>query len=101
MIKVGTSIKKQLATVLLVCLTTLSYGQGITIYTIGDSTMANKPDTEQNPERGWVQMLPAFFNQDITIVNKAINGRSTRSFIDEGRWKEVYQMLQPDRKSVV
>ncbi|EKF55360.1 rhamnogalacturonan acetylesterase [Galbibacter marinus] len=95
MIKVGTSIKKQLAAVLLVCLTTLSYGQGITIYTIGDSTMANKPDTEQNPERGWVQMLPAFFNQDITIVNKAINGRSTRSFIDEGRWKEVYQMLQP------
>lgn len=95
MTTIGTFIKKHLTAVLFFCLTTLVYGQNITIYTIGDSTMANKPDTEQNPERGWAQMLPEIFNKDITIVNKAVNGRSTRSFINEGRWEEVYQMLQP------
>ncbi|WP_417362937.1 rhamnogalacturonan acetylesterase [Galbibacter sp.] len=91
----GISIKQRIAVVLLFCLTTVVYGQSISIYTIGDSTMANKPNPDQNPERGWVQMLAGFFNDQVTIVNKAVNGRSTRSFIDEGRWKEVYEALKP------
>lgn len=95
MTRTGTSIKQCLAVMLLFCLTTVAYGQSISIYTIGDSTMANKPNPDQNPERGWVQLLPGFFNDQITIINKAVNGRSTRSFIDEGRWKEVYEALKP------
>src|SRR5690606_25616114 len=95
MITTGISIKQQLAVVFFFCLSTVVYCQNITIYTIGDSTMANKPDTDQNPERGWVQLLPGFFNDKVTIVNKAVNGRSTRSFIDQGRWDEVYQLLKP------
>ncbi len=66
----------------------------LTIYTIGDSTMANKLNPNENPERGWAQMLPDFFNEDVTIDNRAVNGRSTRSFIDEKRWELVYDSLK-------
>lgn len=70
------------------------YAQQITIYTIGDSTMAIKPNPEQNPERGWAQMLPNFFNNNVKINNKAVNGRSTKSFIEEKRWEAVYDSLK-------
>ncbi|HSQ47145.1 MAG TPA: rhamnogalacturonan acetylesterase [Lutibacter sp.] len=68
--------------------------QQTTIYTIGDSTMANKPNPEENPERGWAQMLPQFFNNEVIIDNRAVNGRSTKSFIDEKRWDSVHKMLK-------
>lgn len=57
--------------------------------------MADKPNPEENPERGWGQMLPDFFNEKVTVKNYAVNGRSTKSFIDEGRWGEVLSELQP------
>lgn len=69
--------------------------QKTTIYSIGDSTMANKIKPEENPERGWGQMLSAFFNEDVIIDNRAVNGRSTRSFINEKRWEAVYNVLKP------
>jgi lysophospholipase L1-like esterase len=69
--------------------------QKTTIYTIGDSTMANKTKPDENPERGWGQMLPLFFNDNIIIDNRAVNGRSTRSFIDEKRWDAIYKVLKP------
>lgn len=64
------------------------------LYMVGDSTMANKPDLEY-PERGWGQLLPMFFDTTITIENHAKNGRSTRSFIYEGRWDSVCNKLKP------
>ena len=64
------------------------------IYTIGDSTMANKKP-EVYPETGWCQVLPDFFNETVTIRNHAVNGRSTKSFIDEGRWQAVLDSLTP------
>lgn len=65
-----------------------------TIFMIGDSTMANKP-LEDNPERGWGQLFPQFFEKDIVIKNYAVNGRSTKSFIDEHRWDSVLAQLKP------
>lgn len=67
----------------------------ITIYTIGDSTMANKPNPEQNPERGWVQVLTPFFNEKVTIKNHAVNGRSTKSFRELNHWQPVLDSLKP------
>lgn len=67
----------------------------ITIYMIGDSTMSDKPNPESNPERGWGQMLPSFFNERITIKNFALNGRSSKSFINEGHWNTVLDTLNP------
>lgn len=67
----------------------------ITIYSIGDSTMADKDTSGNNPERGWCQMLPAFFDTDaVKIDNRAKNGRSSKSFISEGLWQKVLNDLQ-------
>jgi DNA sulfur modification protein DndE len=64
------------------------------LYLVGDSTMANKPDLEY-PERGWGQLLPTYFDTSrIIIENHAQNGRSTRSFIYEGRWDSIYNKLK-------
>jgi lysophospholipase L1-like esterase len=65
----------------------------ITIYTIGDSTMANK-DPEKNPEHGWGQVLSRFFNDQIIIDNRAKNGRSSKSFMTEGLWTEVLSNIK-------
>ncbi|MCD0468900.1 rhamnogalacturonan acetylesterase [Flavobacterium sp. JAS] len=70
------------------------FAQNPTIYTIGDSTMANKKDPERNPEHGWAQVLGSFFKENITLENKAVNGRSTKSFINEKRWDSIYKKLK-------
>ncbi|MGS2761660.1 rhamnogalacturonan acetylesterase [Sinomicrobium sp. M5D2P9] len=66
----------------------------VTIFTIGDSTMADKPVEGGNPERGWCQLLPEFLTGDVVVENHAVNGRSSRSFISEGRWTEVLSCLK-------
>lgn len=64
------------------------------IFLVGDSTMANKP-TDDNPERGWGQLFPNFFNQeDVEIQNLAMNGRSTKSFINEHRWDTLMSRVK-------
>lgn len=57
--------------------------------------MSNKKNPDRNPERGWGQMLQQYFNDDVLVSNHAVSGRSTRSFIDEGRWDKVVNLLQP------
>lgn len=79
---------------ILLFVTSCSTAQQITIYAIGDSTMANKPYPDENPERGWGQILPDFFTNNVVIDNRAVNGRSTRSFIDEGKWNDVLKTLK-------
>ena len=66
----------------------------ITIFLVGDSTMANKP-LEDNPEKGWGMYLPQFFNHSVVVENKAVNGRSNKSYIDEGKWDAVVQQIKP------
>ncbi len=44
--------------------------------------MANKPLANDNPERGWGQMLPQFLTDNVVFDNRAVNGRSTKSYID-------------------
>ena len=67
--------------------------QKITVYTIGDSTMANK--SEGSTERGWGMLLPWFVDASKAAVsNHAVNGRSTLSFIKEGRWDTVCSALK-------
>ena len=66
----------------------------ITIFMIGDSTMANKSLKNGNIERGWGQMLPEFLIGDVRVDNHAMNGRSSLSFINEGRWDAVLAKLK-------
>ena len=51
--------------------------------------MANKENPTKNPEHGWGQLLPELMNSDLEIQNHATNGRSSKSFRTEGRWKKV------------
>ncbi len=67
----------------------------VTVFMIGDSTMANKPLDKENQERGWGQMLPLYFNGAIKVDNHAVNGRSSKSFIGEGRWDKVKEKMRP------
>src|SRR3954469_8631960 len=66
----------------------------ITIFMAGDSTMAIK-QPDKRPETGWGEMLGQYFKDGIVkIENRAVNGRSTKSFISEGRWQEIIDNLK-------
>lgn len=65
------------------------------VFMVGDSTMADKPLTD-NPERGWGQLFPQYLTDEVLVKNYAVNGRSTKSFIKEGRWDSVMKYLQKD-----
>ena len=65
------------------------------MHPIGDSTMADKPLEKPNPERGWGQLLPRYFRDPAMVVNHAKNGRSSKSFRDEGLWQPVLDALRP------
>lgn len=83
-----------LCAVLLLSAFTMDRPRKFTVFLIGDSTMADKSLKGNNPERGWGMMLQGFFTENVTVDNHAVNGRSTKSFIDEGRWKAVLQKIQ-------
>jgi lysophospholipase L1-like esterase len=67
----------------------------VTIFLAGDSTMSQKLP-EKRPETGWGEMLGKFFEDGKVIIdNRAQNGRSTRTFISEGRWQAIVDALHP------
>ncbi|MFR9251061.1 MAG: GDSL-type esterase/lipase family protein [Alistipes shahii] len=70
-------------------------GGNLRVHLIGDSTCATKELSKQNPERGWGQLFQPLFDGSVTIRNHAVNGRSTKSFRDEGRWQRVCDELRP------
>ena len=65
----------------------------ITLRLMGDSTMADKEELVESPERGWGQLFPTYVKENLHIENHAKNGRSTRSFITEGRWDDLQRYL--------
>jgi lysophospholipase L1-like esterase len=67
----------------------------LTIYIAGDSTAARKLP-EKRPETGWGEMLQQHFDEKKVVVDdRAQNGRSTKTFISEGRWQAIVDVLQP------
>ncbi|MBQ8219654.1 MAG: pectin esterase [Bacteroidaceae bacterium] len=91
-------MKKSLICLLMALITLTAFKEGekkITVFMIGDSTMANKSITGGKPERGWGHVLGGFFTEDIIVDNHAVNGRSSKSFIDEGRWDKVLSRIKP------
>ncbi len=79
---------------LLVSLLTTSffYQQKPTLYIIGDSTVQNN-----NKEKwGWGTILSDYLDTNrINISNQAIAGRSSRTFLKEGRWEHIDSLLKP------
>ncbi len=88
-------IKMLAALCAVVLLSAFTPDRTITIFMIGDSTMANKPLEGGNLERGWGHVLGGFFSEDICVENHARNGRSSKSFIDEGLWEVVINRVKP------
>lgn len=65
----------------------------ITIFLIGDSTMAHKASWAF-PETGWGMPFSFFFDSTVVVENRAKNGRSTRTFIEENLWQAVADELK-------
>ncbi|HEV7332776.1 MAG TPA: rhamnogalacturonan acetylesterase [Flavisolibacter sp.] len=64
-----------------------------TVYLIGDSTISIK-ETKAFPETGWGMPFAHFFDSTVVVDNRAKNGRSTRTFIEEGLWAPVMEKLK-------
>ena len=66
-----------------------------TFYIIGDSTVKNGDGTGENNQMGWGTVITPFFDTTtINVQNHAIGGRSSRTFITEGRWERILQTLK-------
>jgi unsaturated rhamnogalacturonyl hydrolase len=67
-----------------------------TLWLIGDSTVRNGRGDGANNQMGWGDELASFFDTSkVNIVNRAIGGRSSRTYITEGHWTEVLPMIKP------
>lgn len=73
---------------LLILLFTFQEKKAIKIFMAGDSTMSIK-EIKAYPETGWGMPFAYFWDSTVTVINKAKNGRSTRSFMEEGLWKSI------------
>lgn len=51
-------------------------------------------DSKAYPETGWGMPFVYFWDSTVTVDNRAKNGRSTQSFMDEGLWKPVMEQMQ-------
>src|SRR5213595_4196151 len=61
-----------------------------TLWIVGDSTLNSNA-----PLRGWGQELAQFFDlKRINVVNRAIGGRSSRTFQYEGRWDKIMSEIK-------
>ena len=62
-----------------------------TIYIIGDSTVEDNTP----PFRGWGWALPDYVAPGVQVANHAMSGRSSLSFMNEGRFAPVEEGMQP------
>jgi rhamnogalacturonan acetylesterase len=61
-----------------------------TLFIVGDSTARNQMDL------GWADHLaPLFDTTKINLANRAIAGRSSRTYYNEGRWDQVVAQMKP------
>ncbi len=79
-----------LAVVAIISVSCLQPATDVRLFLAGDSTVqdVNRKDSTKL-DWGWGQVLPRFFNENVTVVNMAKGGRSSRSFTEEGRWDKL------------
>jgi lysophospholipase L1-like esterase len=65
------------------------------VYIIGDSTASIKLDNKR-PEAGWGEYIHCYLDPKVTIINKAVNGRSTKSFVELGHLDFIDQLTKDD-----
>ncbi|MBT2758995.1 rhamnogalacturonan acetylesterase [Mesobacillus foraminis] len=65
----------------------------ISVYLAGDSTVSSY-DQPLAPRMGWGQVLDRYFDDKIVVKNEASSGRSSKSFIDEGRLDAILDEIE-------
>lgn len=71
------------------------YQQKPVLYIIGDSTVRNGDGSGRNGQWGWGSFMAAYFDTTkIGVQNHAMGGRSSRTFITEGRWDKIMADLK-------
>ncbi|MDQ6785456.1 MAG: rhamnogalacturonan acetylesterase [Acidobacteriota bacterium] len=67
-----------------------------TLFLIGDSTVRNGQGDGANGQWGWGEPLVDYFNPaKINVVNRAVGGLSSRTYLTGGHWDKVLAMLKP------
>lgn len=77
---------RRLVLLLLAIATPLYAAASIKVTIASDSTACAYGSNEARGRRGWGEILPEFLSSNVVIDNQAASGRSSKSFIDEGRW---------------
>jgi unsaturated rhamnogalacturonyl hydrolase len=63
---------------------------------VGDSTVRNGNGDGAHNQMGWGdELAPYFDTSKINVVNRAIGGRSSRTYITEGHWGETLKLIKP------
>ncbi len=66
-----------------------------TLFLIGDSTVRNGQGAGANGQWGWGEPLVAYFDANkINVVNRAVGGLSSRTYLTLGHWERVMAMLK-------
>ncbi len=66
------------------------------LFLVGDSTVRNGQGDGANAQWGWGEPLVAYFDQTkINVVNRALGGRSSRTYLTGGQWERVLAQLKP------
>lgn len=68
--------------------------KSIDVYLAGDSTVQTY-DEKSTPQAGWGQSIGDYFSERIRIYNHAIGGRSSKTFITEGRLDDIMADIDP------
>ncbi|MFV0470481.1 MAG: rhamnogalacturonan acetylesterase, partial [Paludibacteraceae bacterium] len=84
-------MKKYFFSVILLFIVTAfsSSNKKIKIFIAGDSTAQTYKEERDGLIKGWGQMLSLFLDNDVEVVNHAMGGRSTKTFLNEGRWDKL------------
>lgn len=66
------------------------------VFLIGDSTVKNGSGKGDRGQWGWGQVLQRHFDHErIVIENRALGGRSSRTYLTEGLWERTLNRVRP------
>lgn len=64
------------------------------VYLAGDSTVMSY-GSGNYPQQGWGGRIRDYFTTGVAFNNRAIGGRSSKSFVDEGRLSAILSVIKP------
>lgn len=66
------------------------------VFMVGDSTVRNGRGDGRNGQWGWGDFVEGWLaNPSVNIVNRAVGGLSSRTFIAQGHWQRALNMMKP------